>query len=127
MHAGLDRGEPLDQALQRLVHGFERVLRALVAFGLMRVQRFEIAPERAISPSPRGMSAATARATRSAVAIAFLARLAHLQGQLLDAALDRAEIAGALVRGLDPVGELHDAPFELLEGGLIARRTRRRR
>ena len=70
VQAGLDRGEPLDQPLQRFVHGFERVLRALVAFGLVRVQRLEVAPECAMSPPAGGMSAATARATRSAVATA---------------------------------------------------------
>ena len=41
-------------------------------------------------------------------------------GQLLDAALDRAEIAEPLVRRLDLVGEPHDAPFDLRERGLIA-------
>ena len=46
MRAGLDHREPLDQALERLVHGFERLVRALLAFGLIDVQRFEVALER---------------------------------------------------------------------------------
>ena len=47
-------------------------------------------------------------------------------GQLLDAALDRAELAEPLVGGLDLVGKPDDAPFDLREGGLIAAARSRR-
>ena len=124
--AGLDRGEPLDQPLQRLVHGFERFLRALVAFGLVRVQRLEIAPEALTSP-PAAAGRPRRRARRARRSRPPPRAPRAPDGQLLDAALDRAELAEPLVRGLDLVGEPHDAPFDLLEGGLIAAARSRRR
>ena len=100
------------------MHGFERILDALIALGLMGVQRFEVAADRvAIAARHVGRNGACdALGGRDG----FLARFAHLQGQLLDAAQDRAEIAGRLVRALEPIGKAHDAALEPLEGGLIA-------
>jgi hypothetical protein len=101
MQPGLHLCEPFDQALQRVVHGFKRILGALIAFCLIGVQRLEVVPDRLVVAA-RNVGchcACDALGGRDR----FLTRLAHLQRQLLDAALDPADRIS--VRRLDLFGD----------------------
>ena len=120
---GLDASHALDQPLERVVHGLERILGALVAFGVVCVQRLEVAPHLFVAAA-RNVGDDRARDALGG-RDRFLARLAHLHRQMLDAALDPGKVGRALPRGLESVGEPHDAALELrqrrvIEGGGIA-------
>ena len=124
--AGFDHGEALDQAFERVMHGFERFVRALVALGVIDVQRFEIALERRNIGIAlrRGLREIGGNRARHALGgdDRVLTHFAHLQGQLLDAALDRREVAEFLIGRLDPFGDPGDLAFQMLECGLIVRK-----
>ena len=126
MGAGFDRRETLHQPLERIVHGLERLVGALLAFDMRDVERFEIALERAHIRARSGHRVRHVGRDLARHALGggdrLLARLAHLQGELLDAALDRAQVAGLVIRRIELVRDVQDLPFDMLECGLIARR-----
>jgi hypothetical protein len=117
MRAGLHHREPVHQPFQRLVHGFERFCGALLALGEIALERchLDAGPRDRFRHIGRDPACDALRGCG-----AFLARLAHLHGQLLDATLDRAEVAEFLVRRLDPVGDADDLALEMLERRLVA-------
>ena len=102
------------------MHGFQRFVRTLLAVGevALAARDLRVGPRHRLGHVGRDPARNTFRGRGG-----FLARLAHLQCQLLDAALDRAEIAELLVRRLDLVGDPVDLPFQMLEGGLVACET----
>ena len=107
------------------MHGFERLVGALLAFDMRDVERFEIALERAHIRARSGHRVGHVGRDLARHALGggdrLLARLAHLQGELLDAALDRAQVAGLVIRRIELVRDVQDLPFDMLECGLIAR------
>ena len=108
------------------MHGFKRLVGALLALDMRDVERFKIALEHAHIRARGGHRVGHVGGDLAGHALGggdrLLARLAHLQGELLDAALDRAQVAGLVIRRIELVRDVQDLPFHMLECGLIARR-----
>ncbi len=101
------------------MNGFQRFVRALLAVGKVALERDDlgIGPRHCLGHVGRDPARNALRGRRR-----FLARLAHMQRELLDAAFDRAEIAELLVGRLDLVGDADDLPLQMFECRLVARK-----